>query len=74
MSGASSSAVLVVTIAIAVAARRIAKKEPYVPDRDGQQLKAAFHSAANARFLNSNRSRCQTSSKASASASIKPSW
>jgi hypothetical protein len=60
---------LVVTLAIAVAARRIAGKE-----RKGlePQAKEANHSAASARSLNDKPSRCQTSTKASASASIKP--
>ena len=56
---------LVVTLAIAVAARRIAGKE-----RKGFEPQA---SAASARSLNDKPSRCQTSTKASASASIKPS-
>jgi len=61
---------LVVTLAIAVAARRVAKK-----DRDDLESQAneENHSAASARSLNGKSSRCQTSTKASASASIKPS-
>jgi uncharacterized protein len=61
---------LVVTVAIALAARRIAGK-----DRDDLQSQARdeTHSAASARSLNGKPSRCQTSTKASASASIKPS-
>jgi uncharacterized protein len=57
---------LVVTLAVAVAARRIA------PDRDVPP-KEETHSAASARSLKGKSSRCQTSTKASASASIKPS-
>jgi membrane AbrB-like protein len=57
---------LVVTLAVAVAARRIA------PDRDVQPQEE-IHSAASARSLKGKSSRCQTSTKASASASIKPS-
>src|SRR5689334_12715822 len=61
---------LVVTVAIAIAARRIA-------DKDGKDLQSRAnedaHSAASARSLNGKPSRCQTSTKASASASIKPS-
>jgi uncharacterized protein len=57
---------LVVTLAVAVAARRIA------PDRDVPP-KEEIHSAASARSLKGKSSRCQTSTKASASASIKPS-
>jgi hypothetical protein len=64
---------LVVTFAIAVAARRIAKKGQDAPDRDGPQFKDEIHSAASARSLNGKSSRCQTSTKASASVSIKPS-
>ena len=61
---------LVVTLGIAVAARRVAKK-----DRDDLESQAneENHSAASARSLNGKSSRCQTSTKASASASIKPS-
>jgi membrane AbrB-like protein len=61
---------LVVTLAIAIAARRVAANE-----RDGLDLpaKEENHSAASARSLNGKSSRCQTSTKASASASIKPS-
>ena len=61
---------LVVTLAIAVAARRVAKK-----DRDDLESQAneENHSAASARSLNGKSSRCQTSTNASASASIKPS-
>jgi membrane AbrB-like protein len=61
---------LVVTFAIAVAARQIAGK-----GRDGleSEAKEENHSAASARSLNAKPSRCQTSTKASASASIKPS-
>jgi len=61
---------LVVTVAIAVAARRIAGKGRN--DRQSQS-KEETHSAASARSLNGKPSRCQTSTKASASASIKPS-
>ena len=61
---------LVVTVAIAVAARRIAGKGRN--DRESQS-KEEIHSAASARSLNGKSSRCQTSTKASASASIKPS-
>jgi membrane AbrB-like protein len=57
---------LVVTLAVAVAARRIA------PDRDVPPQEE-IHSAASARSLKGKSSRCQTSTKASASASIKPS-
>jgi uncharacterized protein len=66
---------LVVTLAIAVAARRFAPKqacEP-APHRGVVQPEEEVHSAASARSLNGNPSRCQTSTKASASASIKPS-
>jgi membrane AbrB-like protein len=61
---------LVVTLAIAIAARRVAANE-----RDGLEppAKEEDHSAASARSLNGKSSRCQTSTKASASASIKPS-
>jgi hypothetical protein len=61
---------LVVTLAIAIAARRVAGNE-----RDGLGPPATEenHSAASARSLNGKSSRCQTSTKASASASIKPS-
>jgi membrane AbrB-like protein len=61
---------LVVTVAIAIAARRIADK-----DRDDlvRQSNEETHSAASARSLNGKPSRCQTSTKASANASIKPS-
>ena len=54
---------LVVTLAIAVAARRIAGK-----DRDDleRQSKEDAHSAASTRFFNGKPSRCQTSTKASA--------
>jgi len=66
---------LVVTLAVAVAARRVAPKqtsEP-APHRGVVQTEEEVHSAASARSLNGNPSRCQTSTKASASASIKPS-
>jgi hypothetical protein len=61
---------LIVTVAIAVAARRIAGK-----DRDDlvRQSNEEIHSAASARSLNGKPSRSQTSTKASASAPIKPS-
>jgi membrane AbrB-like protein len=61
---------LVVTLAVAIAARRIAGNE-----REGLEspAKEENHSAASARSLNGKSSRCQTSTKASASASIKPS-
>src|SRR5690348_15959047 len=61
---------LVVTLAVAVAARRIAGKK-----RKGlePQAREADHSAASARSVNDKPSRCQTSTTASASASIKPS-
>jgi uncharacterized protein len=66
---------LVVTVAIAVAARRIAGKGRNEKGRDDRQSqsKEEIHSAASARSLNGKSSRCQTSTKASASASIKPS-
>jgi uncharacterized protein len=57
---------LVVTLAVAVAARRIAP-DPDVPPKE------EIHSAASARSLKGKSSRCQTSTKASARASIKPS-
>jgi len=57
---------LVVTLAVAIAARRIAPERD-VPPKEG------IHSAASARSLKGKSSRCQTSTKASASASIKPS-
>jgi uncharacterized protein len=63
---------LVVTFAVAVAARRIATKDRHALDSDAPQ-EGEIHSAASARSLNGNPSRCQTSTKASASASIKPS-
>jgi membrane AbrB-like protein len=66
---------LVVTLAVAVAARRVAPKqtsEP-APHRGVVQTEEEVHSAASARSLNGNPSRCQTSTKASASASVKPS-
>jgi hypothetical protein len=61
---------LVVTLAIALAARRIAKKGRN--DLESQSNEEN-HSAASARSLNGKSSRCQTSTRASASASIKPS-
>ena len=61
------------SLLIAVAARRIAKKGQDAPDRDRPQLKQEIHSAASARCLNGSPNRCQTSTKASASVSIKPS-
>jgi len=66
---------LVVTLAIAVAARRVATKQTSeaTPHRGVVQTEEEVHSAASARSLNGNPSRCQTSTKASASASIKPS-
>jgi uncharacterized protein len=64
---------LVVTLAVAVAARRIATKGRDAVDRDIPEANEEIHSAASARSLNGNSSRCQTSTKASASASIKPS-
>jgi uncharacterized protein len=66
---------LVVTLAVAVAARRVATKqgcEP-APHRGVVRTEEEVHSAASARSLNGSPSRCQTSTKASASASIKPS-
>jgi uncharacterized protein len=66
---------LVVTLAVAVAARWVATKQAPgpAPHRSVVQTEAEVHSAASARSLNGNPSRCQTSTKASASASIKPS-
>jgi membrane AbrB-like protein len=64
---------LVVTVAIAVAARRITKNAQDVANSDGPQPAEPVHSAASARGVNGKPSRCQTSTKASASASIKPS-
>lgn len=66
---------LVVTFAVAVAARRVATKQASgpTPHRGGVQTEEEVHSAASARSLNGSPSRCQTSTKASASASIKPS-
>jgi uncharacterized protein len=66
---------LVVTLAVAVAARRVATEPASgrAPHDDAVQTDAEIHSAASARSLNGNPSRCQTSTKASASASIKPS-
>jgi uncharacterized membrane protein AbrB (regulator of aidB expression) len=67
---------LVVTLAVAVAARRVAPKQTSeaTPHRGVVQTEEEeVHSAASARSLNGNPSRCQTSTKASASASIKPS-
>jgi uncharacterized protein len=66
---------LVVTFAIAVSARRIAIKDapPHVSQQDTAPVSEEIHSAASARSLNESPSRCQTSTKASASASIKPS-
>ncbi len=64
---------LVVTIAIALAARRIAKTGRDIPGRAGRPATDPIHSAASARSLNGRPSRCQTSTKASASASIKTS-
>ena len=66
---------LVVTLAVAVAARRVALKQTCdpAPHRGVVQTEEEVHSAASARSLNGNPSRCQTSTKASASASIKPS-
>ena len=62
---------LVVTLAIALAARRIARNGQDAASRD--QPAPAVHSAANARALSGKPSRCQTSTKASANESIKPS-
>jgi membrane AbrB-like protein len=66
---------LVVTLAVAVAARRVATEPASgpAPHRGAVQTEEEVHSAASARSLNGNPSRCQTSTKASASASIKPS-
>jgi membrane AbrB-like protein len=64
---------LVVTIAIAMAARRIAKTGRDDPGRDGPRAPEPIHSAASARSLNARPSRCHTSTKAPASASIKTS-
>ena len=66
---------LVVTFAIAVSARRIAIKDasPRISRQDAAPASEEIHSAASARSLNESPSRCQTSTKASASASIKPS-
>ena len=66
---------LVVTLAVAVAARRVATKQASgpTPHRGVVHTEEEVHSAASARSLNGNPSRCQTSTKASASASIKPS-
>jgi membrane AbrB-like protein len=66
---------LVVTLAVAVAARRVATKHASgpAPHRGVVPTEEKAHSAASARSLNGNPSRCQTSTKASASASIKPS-
>jgi uncharacterized protein len=66
---------LVVTLAVAVAARRVAPKQTSeaTPHRGVVQTEEEVHSAASARSLNGKPSRCQTSTKASASASIKPS-
>ena len=61
---------LVVTLAIAVAARRIGRKDGNEPEPHANE---ETHSAASARSLKGKSSRCQTSTKASASASIKPS-
>jgi membrane AbrB-like protein len=61
---------LVVTLAIAIAARRVPTKER---DDLESQANEDIHSAASARSLNGKSSRCQTSTNASASASIKPS-
>jgi membrane AbrB-like protein len=60
---------LVVTFAIAVAARRVTAKGQDALGRDTPLPKETAHSAASARPLN----RCQTSTKPSANASIKPS-
>jgi hypothetical protein len=64
---------LVVTVAIAVAARRITKNGQDVANSDRLPPAEPVHSAASARGVNGKPSRCQTSTKASASASIKPS-
>jgi hypothetical protein len=66
---------LVVTLAVAVAARRVATKHASgpAPHRGVVPTEEKAHSAASARSLNGNPSRCQTSTNASASASIKPS-
>jgi membrane AbrB-like protein len=66
---------LVVTLAVAVAARRVAPKQTSeaTPHRGVVQTEEEVHSAASARSLNGKPSRRQTSTKASASASIKPS-
>src|SRR6516165_327705 len=66
---------LVVTFAIAVTARRIAIKDapPHASQHGVAPASEEIHSAASARSLNESPSRCQTSTKASASASIKPS-
>jgi uncharacterized protein len=66
---------LVVTFAIAVTARRIAIKDalPHASQHGVAPAWEEIHSAASARSLNESPSRCQTSTKASASASIKPS-
>ena len=66
---------LVVTFAVAVAAHRVATKQASgpTPHRGVVQTEEEVYSAASARSLNGNPSRCQTSTKASASASIKPS-
>jgi hypothetical protein len=66
---------LVVTLAVAVAARRVAPKQASeaTPHRGVVQTEEEVHSAASARSLNGKPSRRQTSTKASASASIKPS-
>ena len=61
---------LVVTLAIAIAARRVPTRER---DDLESQANEDIHSAASARSLNGKSSRCQTSTNASASASIKPS-
>src|SRR5947209_9369205 len=57
---------LVVTLAIAVAARRAATKQGSgpTPHRGVVQTEEEVHSAASARSLNGNPSRCQTSTKA----------
>ena len=70
---------LVVTFSVAVAARRVATRravaEPAPQSWNHRQteMQSWFYSAASARSLNGNPSRCQTSTRASASASIKPS-